>query len=80
MELDLNQELLVWAIADEIKDAIRNIYIDGNDRITSVALTVLNEIKYVIRDEKIEDDFDVVEEIVRIFEKYNISAGIRHDF
>ncbi len=27
-----------------------------------------------------ENDFDVVEEIVFIFEKYNIDAGGRHDF
>lgn len=28
----------------------------------------------------IEDDFDVVEKIVCIFEKYNIDAGGRHNF
>ena len=35
---------------------------------------------YLEKIEKIKNDFDVVEEIVCIFEKYNIDAGGRHDF
>lgn len=78
--MDIKLEILAGAIADTINSLIKNICIDTNDVINSTALTVLMEIRNVIRNVKIEDDFDVVEEIVLIFEKYNIDAGSRHDF
>ena len=43
------------------------------------AIQILNEIREVIRDTAL-DDFEVVEEIVCIFEKYDIDADFRHDF
>ena len=76
---DLKLEVFSWAIADAINSAIKYVHID-TDAIHSVAFTVLNEIKVILADENIEDDFDVVEEILCVFEKYNISAGGRHDF
>ena len=78
--MDIKLELFAGAVADAINSMIRYIHIDTNDTINSVAMAALNEIKYVLANQDIEDDFDVVEEIVCIFEKYNISAGGRHDF
>ena len=40
---------------------------------------MIAEIQEVITDEKYSD-FDAIEAIVCIFEKYNIDAGNRHDF
>ncbi len=62
-----------------INSSISNLEIDTS-QINSQALSVLEEIKEVIQNIDIENDFDVVEEIVRIFEKHNIDAGGRHDF
>lgn len=78
--MDIKLELFAGAVADAINSMIRYIHIETNDTINSVAMAALNEIKYVLANQDIEDDFDVVEEIVCIFEKYNISAGGRHDF
>ena len=78
--MDIKLDIFAGIVSDAINSAIRYIHIDTDDVINSVALTALNEIQYVIQNTEIEDDFDVVEEIVRIFEKYNINAGGRHDF
>lgn len=78
--MDIKLELFAGAVADAINSMIRYIHIETNDTINSVAMAALNEIKYVLANQDIEDDFGVVEEIVCIFEKYNISAGGRHDF
>ena len=78
--MDIKLEIFAGAVADAINSAIQYIYIDTDDAVNSIALTVLNDIQYIIKNDAIEDDFDVVEEIVRVFEKYNIDAGNRHDF
>ena len=78
--MDIKLNILAGAVSDAINSAIRYIHIDTDDVINSVALTALNEIKCVIQNKEIENDFDVVEEIVCIFVKYNINAGGRHDF
>lgn len=78
--MDIKLDIFAGAIADAINSSIRYIHIDMDDVINSIALTALNKIKCVIQNMDIEDDFDVVEEIVCIFEKYNINAGERHDF
>ncbi len=78
--MDIKLDIFAGAVSDAINSAIRYIHIDTDDVINSVALTALNEIQCVIQNTEIEDDFDVVEEIVCIFEKYNMNAGGRHDF
>lgn len=78
--MDIKLEIFAEAVADAINDAIEYIYLDTDDVINSIALKALHEIQTVIQNEDIEDDFDVVEKIVDIFEKYNIDAGGRHDF
>ena len=78
--MSIKLDIFAGVVSDTIKSVIQSIHIDTDDVINSVALTALNEIQCVIQNTDIEDDFDVVEEIVRIFEKYNINAGGRHDF
>ncbi|MBE7036663.1 MAG: hypothetical protein E7403_05155 [Ruminococcaceae bacterium] len=77
--MDVKLEIFAGVVSEAIQQAIEYIHIDTDD-IHSVALVILGEIKRIIQDETIEDDFFVVEEIVKDFEKYNIDAGIRHDF
>lgn len=78
--MDIKLEIFAGVVADAVNDAIRYIHIDTDDVINSVALKALCEIQGIIQDETVEDDFDVVEKIVAVFEKYNIDAGFRHDF
>ena len=78
--MDIKLELFSWAISDAIHSAIEYIHMDTNDVINSVALTALQEIQMILKNEEIEDDFDVVEQIVLVFEKYYLGTGFRHDF
>ncbi len=78
--MDIRLEIFSSVVSDAIQRALAYEIIDMDDSITSTALTILNEIECIIRDDTILDDFDVVEEIVCVFEKYHISAGFRHDF
>ncbi len=78
--MDIKLDIFAGAAADAVKNALSYISIDTSDVINTTALNVLDEIATVIRNDAIDDDFDVVEKIVGIFKKYNISAGGRHDF
>ena len=53
--------------------------IDASEIADSNAIQILTEIQKLIQDEK-QSDFDAIEGIGCIFEKYKISAGFRHDF
>lgn len=77
--MDIKLELFAGVIADAICDNIEYMNIN-TEEINSRACLILAEIQRAIQSEEIEDDFYVVEEIVRIFEKHHIDAGCRHDF
>ena len=72
-------ELLRNYITDIINSKIEDFEIDASKIADTTAIQALNEIQKVIKDENYSD-FDAIEEIVCIFEKYNIDEGFRHDF
>lgn len=78
--MDIKLELLAGAISDAINSRIKYIDINADEIINSTALEALDEIALVIRNPEIENDFDVVDEIIHILDKYNINTGFRHDF
>lgn len=78
--MDIKLELLSEVISETIYSAIKNMDINTDKMIDSKACKILDEIKNVIQDVNIENDFEIVEEIVCIFEKHGINAGSRHDF
>ncbi len=77
--MNIKLELLSNSISDTVVQSLRNISIDADKIADTTATSALSEIQKVIQNEDISD-FDAVEEIVCIFEKYKISAGVRHDF
>ena len=86
--MKLKYELLANTVSEAIREKIKmyasfdelnRLDIDVNEIADSTAIKALSEIQNVIRNDKISD-FDAIEEIVNIFEKYDISAGSRHDF
>ena len=77
--MDIKAELLKNHIIDFIKLKIDEFDIDASQIAETTAIQMLSEIKDVINNEEYSD-FDVVEEIVCIFEKYNVDTGFRHDF
>ena len=79
MKNKLSFELLADDIAGLIKMRLRDIELDAEPIIESKSLSALAEIQQVIQNDTLSD-FEMVEEIVCIFEKYNIDAGGCHDF
>lgn len=72
-------ELLKRYIADFIDNNIENFEINASEIANTVAIKMLAEIQEIICDEE-NSDFDAVEKIVCVFEKYKVDAGSRHDF
>ncbi len=72
-------ELLKGYIHDFINSNIEDFEIDEEKIADTTAIRMLAEIQKVIKKESYSD-FEAVEEIVCIFEKYNIDFGFRHDF
>ena len=58
---------------------LRDIEVDAEPIIESKSVSALSESQQVIQNDVLSD-FEMVEEIVCIFEKYNIDAGGCHDF
>ena len=77
--MNIKVELLRNYISDFINNKIEEFEIDASQIADSTAIQMLSEIQKVIKDE-IYSDSDAMEEIVCIFEKYNIDTGFRHDF
>jgi len=77
--MNIKLELLKSYIKDYIDNNLQDFEIDASEIADSKAINILAEIQNIIRNENYSD-FDVVEKIVCIFEKYSIDAGFRHDF
>ena len=77
--MNIKVELLKNYISDFIQNKIEDFEIDSSQIADTTATQMLSEIQKIIRDEKYSD-FEAIEEIVCIFDKYNIDFGFRHDF
>ncbi len=77
--MNIKTELIKNYISDIICNSIFDFDIDADKIANSMATKVLGEIQQVLHSGEL-DDFKVVEEIVLIFEKYNLNAGSCHDF
>ena len=58
---------------------IENLDINVNEIADTVAISMLQEILFVIKDDTLSD-FEMVDRIVTIFEDKNIQTGSCHDF
>lgn len=77
--MEIKLELLRRYVADFIKHKIDDFEIDATQIADTIAILALSEIQKAIQNKEYTD-FEIVEEIVCIFEKYHISAGSCHDF
>ena len=76
--MDIKVELLKDYVADYINQHINDFEIDANKIAESTAIKILGEIVNVLKNE-LYDDIDMIEEIVRTFERYGIDTGGCHD-
>ena len=76
---DIYNELLRNIIRSEIGQAVSKLEYSITDKANSLATEILEEIVSVLREYDLSD-FDIVEKIVCIMEKYEIDCGSCHDF
>lgn len=77
--MNIKLELLKRSMVDFINNKLEDFEIDACEIADTVAINMLSEIQNIIRNENYSD-FDAVEEIVCVFEKYKIDFGSRHNF
>lgn len=77
--MDIRLELLKNSIHDIIDSHLLDITINADEITNSTAVLVLAQIQGIIKNDAYSD-FEAIEEIVKVFEKYNLDFGNRHDF
>ena len=77
--MNIKIELLKNYISSFINSYIEDFEIDADKIADTTATKMLAEIQQIIKNENYSD-FEMIEEIVCIFEKYNIDFGECHDF
>ena len=77
--MNIKLELLRGYVADIINSHIKVFEIDASEIADTTAIKMISEIQKIVKDENY-DDFEAMDEIVRVFERYDVSAGNRHDF
>lgn len=77
--MNIKNEILKSYIYDCINNKINDFVVDADGITNTIATDMLEEIQSIIKNENYTD-FDVVEKIVCIFEKYGVDFGNRHDF
>ena len=77
--MKIKVDLLKSHIADYINNQIDNFEIDADEITNTVAIKMLSEIQDILKNDDYSD-FEIVEEIVCVFEKHKINFGNRHDF
>ena len=77
--MTIKTELIKSYISDFICNNINDFGIDADRIADTKATEALAEIQQVLHQNEL-DDFEMIEEIVCIFEKYNLDAGVCHDF
>ena len=76
--MNIKLELLKNSIFDLVGERLYDLEIDASKIADTTAINALSEIKEIINSDM--SDFDAVEKIVCVFEKYKIDIGGRHDF
>ena len=76
--MNIKLELLKGSIHDIIDSRLTDIAINADEVADTTAIKALSEIQNILAGDL--DDFETVEQIVCVFEKYNLNAGGCHDF
>ena len=77
--MNIKTELLKVYIAEYVNNHIEDFEIDVDKIANTVAINILSEIQKIIKNNNYSD-FEMIEEIVKVFEKYKIDFGSCNDF
>lgn len=83
----LTKEIIAKAVGDAVADVLEYKAIDFPDIVKDKCVVIANEIHNILHKcgftedgNPVGSDFEAIEEIVCIFEKYGYSGGSIHDF
>lgn len=76
--MNIKLELLKGSIHDIIDSRLTDIVINADEIADTTAIKALSEIQSILASDI--DDFEIVEKIVCVFEKYKLNVGRCHDF
>ena len=77
--MNIKLELLKGHLWEMISRKIDHMNIDADKIADTTAISALSEIQRILSDQN-TSDFDAVENIISVFEKYGLDYGSRHDF
>ncbi len=82
-DMDIKYEMFAGAISDAINEKLYAMYtmgkLDSKKLVETKATKMIADIQKILENDEL-DDFYIVDEIVKIFHKNNISTGSCHDF
>ena len=76
----LSKELLTYVIKTEVENKIISMNDELSTKMHLLSLEILENVRNVLSQHDKLSDFEIVEKIVCIFEKYNIDCNSCHDF
>jgi len=77
--MSIRKELLSKIISEAIINCPDFTDINFNLEAEKSSLLALSEIQKIVKNDELSD-YDAIEEIIDIFEKYNLDSGNRHDW
>ncbi len=77
--LNTQNELIQKIVLEHLENYFSIYNFNIQEIANTRAISALNEIKTILSNDTLSD-FDAIEEIICIFEKYGIDTGNRHDF
>lgn len=78
-KMDVEAELLKSSFCNRLVELIKDFPYDSLDEVSATAIKMIKEIQAVLVNDEY-NDYDVVEAIVEIFEKYDVDSGARNDY
>ena len=76
--MNIKVELLKNYISDYVNQHINDFEIDADKITDSVAVKALSEIQNILQSDNYDEE--IVEQIVAVFEKYNLDFGSCHNY
>lgn len=76
--MNIKLELLKNEISELVMNRLNELDIDADKVTDTTAICILSQIQKIIKSDL--EDFEKVEDIAAVFERYNLSCGGCHDF
>ena len=77
--MKIKTELIKGYIADAVCNQLTDFEINEDEIANSRAIIILNAVREILRKDELSD-FEMIDEIVMLFHRYNIDCGGCHDF